>query len=77
MDGFEQLGRWMVLAGVGLVVAGGLVWLLGRFKGLQELPGTLRIQLGSVSCIIPLLASVVLSVVLTVVLNLILRGFRR
>jgi hypothetical protein len=67
----EGLGRWLLLAGAGILIIGGLIWLLERFfPELSRLPGTIRLQGSGFTCIIPLLASVVLSVLLTVLLNL-------
>lgn len=78
MNGFEMLGRWLIVGGVGLAIFGGLLLLAGRiFPNLNNLPGTIRVQTGSLTCIIPLLASIVLSVVLTIILNVIGRFFNR
>jgi hypothetical protein len=77
MNGFESIGRWLVMAGISLAAVGGLIWLLGRFSGLKEIPGTLRINIPGGTCIIPILASIVISVVLTVLLNLIIRLMNR
>ena len=76
MQGFESLGKWLVVIGVVLLVAGGLIWLAGRIPGLKEIPGTVQINLGGLTCVIPLLASILLSVVLTLLLNLALRLWR-
>ncbi len=67
-----QIGRWIVIAGVSLVVIGGLVYAAGKF-GVTDFPGTLRLQGNGVTCVFPILASIVLSIVLTVVLNLLAR----
>ena len=78
MNGFDMLGRWLIIGGVGLVVFGGLLLLVVRFfPNLNNLPGTIRVQTGGLTCIFPLLASIVLSVVLTIVLNVIGRFFNR
>lgn len=77
MDNLELLGRWVLIAGVILVIVGGLIWLLGRFTGLSNLPGTLRIQGSGFTCIIPILGSIVLSIVLTIVLNVLARLINR
>lgn len=77
MFGFEGIGRMLVLVGIGIAVIGGLIWLGGRLFGGQDLPGTIRIETSGLTCIIPLLASLVLSVVLTVVLNIVLRLLNR
>lgn len=70
----EYAGKWLVLVGLVLVLVGGLIWLLGRYMpGLSQLPGTICIQSGGLTCLFPLLASIVISVLLTIVLNVILR----
>jgi uncharacterized membrane protein len=77
MGSFEQIGRWMVIAGVVLVFVGGLVWLFGKFKFFDRLPGTIRVEMGGLTCVVPLLASILLSILLTVVLNIVLRNINR
>jgi hypothetical protein len=73
----ETAGKWLLILGVGVALSGGLIWLLGRvWSGLSNFPGTLRFQLGGATCVIPLLASILLSVVLTVLLNLAAKLFR-
>jgi hypothetical protein len=74
MQNIDSLGRWIVIAGIVLVVVGGLVWLLSKIPWINQLPGTLKIQLGdSFTCVFPILASIVLSILLTIVLNVIAR----
>jgi hypothetical protein len=74
MTGLETIGRWLLIAGIGLAVVGGLVWLLAKaFPNLSQLPGTIRIQGAGFTCLFPLLASVILSILLTIVLNVIAR----
>ena len=77
MQDFQTIGRWLVIGGISLAIIGGLIWLLGKQFHLQNLPGTIKIQTSGLTCVIPLLASIVLSVLLTVVLNLIIRGLNR
>jgi len=77
MLNFETLGRWIVIVGIVLVIVGGIVWLTGRLKLFDNLPGTLRVQAGGLTCLIPVLASILISVILTVVLNLVLRWLNR
>jgi len=76
MQNLDVIGRWVVITGIVLVVVGGLVWLLSKIPGLNQLPGTLMIELGSFTCIFPILASIVLSILLTVALNVIARLMR-
>ena len=40
----ENFGKLLVVIGVVVVVAGGVIWLLGRLFGSQSLPGTLRLE---------------------------------
>ncbi len=78
MPGLDVIGRWLMFFGIGLVVVGGIVWLLGRaFPNLSQFPGTIRLQGGGFTCIFPLLASIILSIVLTIVLNVIARFMNR
>ena len=74
MTGLETIARWLIVAGIGLALAGGLVFLLAKaFPNLSQFPGTIRIQGAGMTCVIPLLASIVLSIVLTIVLNIFAR----
>lgn len=74
----DTAGKWLLLLGLGIALLGGLIWLLGRaWPGLANLPGTLKIQTGSLTCFFPILASIVLSIVLTVVLNILARIVRK
>jgi hypothetical protein len=78
MPEFSVLARWLFLAGVGLILIAGVVWLLGRWNlPLGQLPGDFRIQRGNVSCFIPLATSLLLSGLLTLLINLILRSLKK
>ncbi|HEX6605836.1 MAG TPA: DUF2905 domain-containing protein [Chloroflexia bacterium] len=73
----SEMGKWLVLAGVGLALLGGLIWLLGRVPFLGRLPGDINIQVGNVSCFAPIVTMILLSVILTIVLNVLLRLFQK
>jgi hypothetical protein len=60
-----------------LAVAGGIVWALGRFTGLNHLPGTIKIEGAGFTCFIPILGSILLSLVLTIGLSLLARFLNR
>lgn len=70
---FDELGKWVMLAGIALVLLGGLLWLLGRIPFFGNLPGDLRIQTQNVSCFIPIVSMIIVSVVATIILNIIIR----
>ena len=74
---FGELGKWMVLGGLGLAVVGGLFWLLGRTSFAGRLPGDFNVQLGPVGCFAPVATMLLVSVVLTIVLNILLRLFQK
>jgi len=78
MNDLTSLARWLVVFGLVLAGVGGLIWLAGR-TGLPigRLPGDIRIQTGSITCLIPLATSIVISLVLTLALNLIARILSR
>lgn len=69
------IGRGLVYIGVILVVAGGLVVLLGRVFDLGNLPGDLVYSGDNVRIYVPIASMIVLSLVLTLLLNLALRFF--
>ncbi|GIV63553.1 MAG: DUF2905 domain-containing protein [Chloroflexota bacterium] len=73
MQSFEVIGRWLIFLGLGLVVVGGIFWLMGRLPALQNLPGTIKIEREGFTCVFPLAASILLSILLTVILNIIAR----
>lgn len=70
-----ELGRWIIYAGLLLVVLGGLILLFGRL-GIGRLPGDLVWQWGDTTINLPLGTMIVLSLLLTAVLNLVLRLLR-
>jgi hypothetical protein len=69
----DLLARWIIFVGIALVVIGGLVWVLSKIPGLNQFPGTFKVELGSFTCVFPILASIILSILLTVALNVISR----
>ncbi|HSS92678.1 MAG TPA: DUF2905 domain-containing protein [Candidatus Dormibacteraeota bacterium] len=62
-------GRLLLVAGVVMIVVGGILMLFGRF----HLPGDLTFRSGSVTVYVPIATSLILSVILTLVLNLLFR----
>lgn len=69
-----QMARILILVGLVSLVIGGLMYGLAKSGvPLGRLPGDLRFQNESTTCVIALGTSILLSVVLTVILNLIVR----
>jgi hypothetical protein len=73
---FSELGRWLIILGVGLLVMGLLLTVAGRIPGLGRLPGDIVIQRENFTFYMPLGTMIVVSLVLTVLINLIGRFFR-
>lgn len=66
------LGRVLIVVGLLVMVAGGLLVLLSSL-GLGRLPGNLEIRRGNLRIYIPLASSLLVSVLLTLLLNLLAR----
>jgi hypothetical protein len=70
----DSLARILMTMGIALFVTGGLVFIFSRLGiNLFQLPGDIRLQSGNVTCLVPLVSSILLSIVLTVILNLVIR----
>jgi hypothetical protein len=78
MPDLTAIGRWVFVAGIGVMVLGGVLWLVGRFGlPLGRLPGDIFIQRDGFSFYFPLTTMILISVLLTVLANLIGRFFNR
>jgi hypothetical protein len=74
----DGLARLLIIAGLIILITGIIIYLIGRLGiSFGKLPGDLRFETGSLTCVFPLATSIILSIVLTVVLNLILRGMNK
>jgi len=74
----NSLARLLVILGVVLILAGGLVYLLGRLNlPFGRLPGDIRLQREDFSCFFPVTTMILLSIGLSVLLNIILRLLNR
>ena len=63
----HELGRIMVVIGVIVLVAGGIIWKTGGLFGLGKLPGDIFVQKGSSSFYFPVVTCVVISLLLTLI----------
>ena len=69
-----SIARFLMLAGVGLFLIGGLVYILDRMGvKLFNLPGDIHIQGENLTCVVPIVSMILLSILLSVILNLVLR----
>jgi hypothetical protein len=76
MSNPTDFGRLLMTFGVLLLFMGAGITLLGRLTGGGWLPGDLVIRRGNVTCMVPVVTSILLSILLTIVLNVVLRLLR-
>ena len=70
----NTVGRWIALLGaVMLLVGGGLILMDKIGIKLGQLPGDIRIETETFTCVFPILTSILISLVLTIGLNLLIR----
>jgi hypothetical protein len=70
---FADLGKWLIIAGLGLALLGGLLWLLGRIPFFGNLPGDIHLQTQNFSCFVPIVSMIILSILATIILNIVIR----
>ena len=69
-----EIGRFVLLVGIVLVVIGGLLIAFPKIAGIfGRLPGDFRYETDQLTCLIPLGTSILLSVFLTFILSLLAR----
>lgn len=74
MNAFESVGRLLIIAGLLILLMGGIMLLLSKFSlpGFH-LPGDIYIKKENYSFYFPITTCILLSVVLSVLLNLFVR----
>ena len=73
--GPQQFGKWLIAAGLVIVLLGAIVILLGRI-GLFKLPGDLEFGSRNWRLYVPIASCILISIILTLILWLI-NYFRR
>ena len=72
----ELIGRSLLIAGGLLVLLGLLLVVLSRVPGLGQLPGDRVFHVGNTTIHFPIVTMLLVSIILTIVLNLVIRLFR-
>ncbi len=72
------VARLLIIVGLLIFLIGGGLYLVAQTGALNRiplgrLPGDIRIQTGNITCVIPIVTSILLSLVLTILLNIIVR----
>lgn len=76
----QTAGRLLIVVAVILGLMGLALLVIGQTPlgmWLRNLPGTIRFQSGNITCLFPVVVSILLSLVLTIVLNIIVRIINR
>jgi hypothetical protein len=72
----ENTGKWLILAGVTLILLGLILWLGGsKLGGLGNLPGDIRIEKPGFSFYFPLTTSLLFSLIISLIFWLIRKFF--
>ncbi len=70
MSPFNELGKFLLIAGVFIAVAGLALIFLPKLPFLGKLPGDIVIKKGNFTFYFPLATSIILSIVLTIILSI-------
>ena len=69
-----SIARYLMLAGIGLFLVGGVVYVMGRLGvKLFNLPGDIRLQGENLTCLVPITSMILISILLSVILSLAMR----
>lgn len=73
----EDFPKLLIVLGISITFVG-VLWLgWSRISGGAQFPGTFVFQGENMTCMVPILGSIILSIILTIVLNVILRGMNK
>ncbi len=67
MDGIQHIGKFLVITGIVIALAGLLLILSGKIPGIGRLPGDIVIERKNFTVYFPLATSILISLVLTLV----------
>jgi hypothetical protein len=76
----QSLGRILLVIGIGIAIVGAVIMIAPRLPFLSHLgnlPGDLRIQNGSFTCLVPIVSSIIISIIATIIINIIIRLLNR
>lgn len=73
MNGFEHIGKLLIIAGLVIIAIGALIILSGKISWIGRLPGDILIQKKNFTFYFPIATSVILSVLLTLIFWLFFR----
>jgi hypothetical protein len=73
MEPFGQIGKFLIITGVIIILLGGLLFLVGKIPFIGRLPGDIIIERKNFTFYFPLGTSILLSIILSLLLWIITR----
>ncbi len=73
MEPFGQIGKFLIITGVIIILLGGLLFLVGKIPFIGRLPGDIIIERKNFTFYFPLGTSILLSIILSLLLWLLSR----
>ncbi len=73
MDNLSNLGKFLIIIGLLLVIVGGLVYFFGKIPGLGKLPGDIYIKRDNFTFYFPVVTMIIISLILTIIMNIFFR----
>lgn len=67
MQGFQPLGKILIIIGVFIIILGILFLFVGRIPWIGRLPGDIVIERKNINIYIPITTSIILSILLTII----------
>ena len=71
--GINEIGKFVILAGVVLIISGLILLLITKITPFERYPGDIVWKRGNFSFYFPIVTSIVLSIILTILLNILIR----
>ena len=68
MDGFQYIGKFLVIIGIIIIIIGTILMLSGKIPFIGKLPGDIIIEKKNFTIYIPIATSILLSLLLTLIL---------
>jgi hypothetical protein len=75
MFGLENMGRFLILIGIFVVILGLVLTFANKAPFLGKLPGDIFVQKGDFQFYFPIVTGLVISLLLTIIANVIIRLF--
>lgn len=67
MQGFQPLGKILIIIGLFIIILGILFLFVGRIPWIGRLPGDIVIERKNINIYIPITTSIILSILLTII----------